>query len=778
MNYTASKKVWAVLALSGLLLSSAYCSGSSSEASSEMEEEEKSTNVRDTFGEYYGQIWNARNRYWRLMGWGNPISDEGASDVHFLASQGEHIREGCNAEQSVPQTRAFSVEAGPIWNNRHAQRRCPTVCSTTNSRWTGHWWTTVWNRMSVCQCRTRNDRIAFRVYSNAISDYPVLSEGEKEIMLTPDQVSNAASVVFFDSKLKAPYQISFEYKVYDEDAGPVWNTADGISVMLGKNASAYNQQDVPAGGKRAFLTDGSGYGVHLELYGSRKVSFRNGDGSVLKSRNNSSIFRNGEWQTLEITVEPDSVDVHLNGERIIVENASIGEGYLGIGAATGAADGAHYIRNIRIKDKIDREGPDCAVPSNLEELVDGEDKRSSLTERLGDAYESVINSIREILETMGEGEPILASPPGDGESLDTSNRPPEPAFPFELKAPSGDAALTCGEDQRQVGFRKPTGQMYSVEAGPIWNIGDGTNKCPEVCSNDDPESKWTGHWWTTVWNKMSVCQCQRSAVNLREYTVEAGPIWNNRHAQRRCPAICPTLQAEWTGHWWTTVWGRMSVCQCKEVEKEASFQGFRSGFSASYPAPVLSGESGGRMLGLLPKKASSSTERASVAFFNAKLKLPYTLEFEYKIARTPGTGGGPSSAGGLAVFLSKDASAYLEQSVPTGAQRGFINDGSGYGIHFDVYSQATDFDTEDPKGIYLKDGNGQVLSSVSDTSVANLNEWQKVTVRVTEDSVQVLKGDQQISVDDLSITEGYIGIAASSESDGFSVRNVSVNACR
>ncbi len=49
-----------------------------------------------------------------------------------------------------PATR--SVEAGPIWNQNDANKKCPVVCAKANGKWTGHWWTTVQGKMSVCQC--------------------------------------------------------------------------------------------------------------------------------------------------------------------------------------------------------------------------------------------------------------------------------------------------------------------------------------------------------------------------------------------------------------------------------------------------------------------------------------------------------------------------------------------------------------------------------------------------------------------------------------------------
>jgi hypothetical protein len=46
-----------------------------------------------------------------------------------------------------------SIEAGPLWSNVHAQGECPNVCPRAGAtRFTGQWWTTRWNEMSVCQC--------------------------------------------------------------------------------------------------------------------------------------------------------------------------------------------------------------------------------------------------------------------------------------------------------------------------------------------------------------------------------------------------------------------------------------------------------------------------------------------------------------------------------------------------------------------------------------------------------------------------------------------------
>lgn len=59
-------------------------------------------------------------------------------------------------------------------------------------------------------------------------------------------------------------------------------------------------------------------------------------------------------------------------------------------------------------------------------------------------------------------------------------------------------------------------------------------------------------------------------VQDKSIDVDAGPIWDNDHARKRCPEVLaawmeehPGRQAVWTGHWTTTVEGEMSVCNLR-----------------------------------------------------------------------------------------------------------------------------------------------------------------------------------------------------------------------
>ena len=46
-------------------------------------------------------------------------------------------------------------------------------------------------------------------------------------------------------------------------------------------------------------------------------------------------------------------------------------------------------------------------------------------------------------------------------------------------------------------------------------------------------------------------------------SVPAGPIWNNDDAKVKCPAVTAAAGGTWTGHWRTTIPGKMSVCHIK-----------------------------------------------------------------------------------------------------------------------------------------------------------------------------------------------------------------------
>ena len=114
----------------------------------------------------------------------------------------------------------------------------------------------------------------------------------------------------------------------------------------------------------------------------------------------------------------------------------------------------------------------------------------------------------------------------------------------------------------------PEPTTVAIEAGPIWNQADAETKCPALAEKG--KGTWTGHWWTTIQGEMSVCQIklaeESSVIEPVVVAIEAGPIWNQADAETKCPALAQKEGGTWTGHWWTTVWGEMSVCQIKLID--------------------------------------------------------------------------------------------------------------------------------------------------------------------------------------------------------------------
>jgi hypothetical protein len=106
-------------------------------------------------------------------------------------------------------------------------------------------------------------------------------------------------------------------------------------------------------------------------------------------------------------------------------------------------------------------------------------------------------------------------------------------------------------------------RTISVEAGPIWNQADAQRKCPEVAKANG--GTWNGQWQTTVPGRMSVCELRLPPSRGRYVVepIEAGPIWSQSDAARKCPEVAKTNGGTWNGQWQTTVPGKMSVCEVR-----------------------------------------------------------------------------------------------------------------------------------------------------------------------------------------------------------------------
>jgi len=61
------------------------------------------------------------------------------------------------------------LNAGPIWSQLDAGRKCPNVCRDHNGRWTRQWKTTIPGQMSACECKIKS-KVA-RMKRSVIRDF-------------------------------------------------------------------------------------------------------------------------------------------------------------------------------------------------------------------------------------------------------------------------------------------------------------------------------------------------------------------------------------------------------------------------------------------------------------------------------------------------------------------------------------------------------------------------------------------------------------------------------
>jgi len=179
--------------------------------------------------------------------------------------------------------------------------------------------------------------------------YPLFPSSTEAILL-PDNRYSAAAVGFYNQDVSPPYTVEFEYSTFDDDAGSTWNSADGVVLMVGKNRAAYASSSLPAGGSRGFIADGTGYGVHFNTFANRGISITNGFNSPLNSLSDSSTYTHNLWRKVRVDVQAQGITVFVDGAQKLSWAGSVSTQYkgLGLGAATGAADSEHRIRNVKL----------------------------------------------------------------------------------------------------------------------------------------------------------------------------------------------------------------------------------------------------------------------------------------------------------------------------------------------------------------------------------------------------------------------------------------------
>ena len=206
------------------------------------------------------------------------------------------------------------------------------------------------------------DSSRFTFLSTGNSGYPRV-EGNR-IVLIPENRSKAAAAVFLNEPVRPPFAVQFDYNTYNRRGSGPWSAGDGLVLMFGRNTPG-RRVNLPAGSGRGFVPDGSGYGVHVTLYGEdRGLVLTDGSGRALASKRNPAAYTHERWSTLRVEVERDGIRVFLDGAIQIDWRGpvSVSATALGIGAGTGDANALHAIRDLRLTREPSRPQPPPPPP--------------------------------------------------------------------------------------------------------------------------------------------------------------------------------------------------------------------------------------------------------------------------------------------------------------------------------------------------------------------------------------------------------------------------------
>jgi hypothetical protein len=120
---------------------------------------------------------------------------------------------------------------------------------------------------------------------------------------------------------------------------------------------------------------------------------------------------------------------------------------------------------------------------------------------------------REYAILYGKGSKKKGSPKEDTEESSAKPEPSKPETPKKADAPKKEDAPKKVDTSKNVDTPKKVDapkkedapKVRAIEAGPIWGGYDAEIKCPKTCKGDNLWHK--KEWWTTIGGRMSVCNC-------------------------------------------------------------------------------------------------------------------------------------------------------------------------------------------------------------------------------------------------------------------------------
>ena len=123
---------------------------------------------------------------------------------------------------------------------------------------------------------------------------------------------------------------------------------------------------------------------------------------------------------------------------------------------------------------------------------------------------------------------------------------------------------------------KPThhgGRLVPVNAVKLWNQNHANWRCPQIAK--EKGGKWTGKWSDKRGNAPAFCQIRMKAPikvippkpTYKTIKVNAGQIWNQAHANQLCRDLAKKNNGTWTKRWSSV--GKKSTCDIQVAVKPA-----------------------------------------------------------------------------------------------------------------------------------------------------------------------------------------------------------------
>ncbi len=229
---------------------------------------------------------------------------------------------------------------------------------------------------------------------------------------------------------------------------------------------------------------------------------------------------------------------------------------------------------------------------------------------------------------------------------------------------------------------------------------------------------------------------------------------------QRLPFSSPSLEALSAHHETESLNGKVAAAMVYLPDDREAHRRFDSNFEfyESGATPFCSSIDG-EALTLL---RDGSTWSASAAVMKQVIQPPYSIEFETRSLHAADD----NHADGMVVFFQKDKAGY-ELTPPPRETLGFIPDGSGFGVAFNIYNNQ----------VSIRDGSFSALETINQDAYT-AGDWVPIRVDVRSDSITVMfDGSEVLSATTAVGTgSGSLGFSAGSGaySAEFSVRNVNV----